>query len=1099
MCSRWLFDFNLFETNAIDYHSVRLQRWSTRLYLLIFSFAILILSIYASLEIINWRIEIQNPTFDLYEQLENKYSIECICSDVSISYGQFIQLIPTYHQVCSSQFITNEWINLLFNPATTPFYHAADFRSTGSQQFQLLAILCRTSAQSTDDNLRSFLNTELISEKLLSQTRLIAQIQADINAFQVNGPDAFFYTYLFIQDLIIANDLVPAIETVLLLYAYEYPGLEGNFWHNMFFTDATFLMDGIYCDCTITPTCSIPGGFFSDHLYDSSWLNYAYSDIIDGWYTGCRPMDSLVDSTLKSFYNQTFLNSFLQYFTNSSVYFPSLDIYEPTIFDSNNTTIANIVKANFIEKWTQNITYTSYFDQCAPKSCAYTINKRFNIVYIIVTLLGLYGGLSIALRFITPIIIKFLFRRKQSAPMIQSSSNWLQRLYRSLYEINLFKSAIHVQPSDINQQQWSTRFYIFFLSFTLTIITVYTTVTLQIIQINLINPSLNTVLNLQQQDGVSEFQCPCSQLSVSIKYFIELNPTYHEICSSDFVSENWIKSLTSVSTGFFNDFRVSGPMYRLLQSYCQLANDTVNSALRTFYETQFVKSNLITPDLFASEMASLVNHFKLVIPNRFSHTLQLIRETTQVNQFATVSRSNFDIHVDNETGHLRTTLLQNDNNGNSNINGYYCSAIIDRECRFAAYIRTYDQYGNPTDHWIPGIYTSIYWSESLSVSELICFYNQSCIDNVVTLASISYPNNFTALSRSSQFSINGTFALLINNLFIESWNETFSYATYFEQCQSRSCSYTINQRPTINSVITTVIGLFGGLSVLFRFISPFIVTFIFTYCRRHGQSQEPSPTIQRKGCFRIRTYLVVIWKKVRQVFDTLNLFENVNKPSPPEDELHAQRQWTRVYILILISTISIIVLVTLFTRETKTITINKPTLEIYKDFRQSVDCLCTNLSIPYYTFIDLNPSFHDICSSDFIMSRSDWTTMIYKTYLDAIDIPLDFTKYDSTAIFKFQGAAVLHFQALQGICMYSSNGLVSAFGMNWYPVLLNEMEGIIYMKPQEYNQWYINVSNESYFYACQPKTCSYILSNRFNLLYVTKTVLVLYGGLSLFY
>ncbi len=103
---QWISELNLFETSATDDTSFRIQRWSTRFYILIFAITLLILSIYASFHIITLRIEIQNPTMDLYKELEDKYSMECYCSETSILHDEFIDLVPIYHQVCSGDFVT---------------------------------------------------------------------------------------------------------------------------------------------------------------------------------------------------------------------------------------------------------------------------------------------------------------------------------------------------------------------------------------------------------------------------------------------------------------------------------------------------------------------------------------------------------------------------------------------------------------------------------------------------------------------------------------------------------------------------------------------------------------------------------------------------------------------------------------------------------------------------------------------------------------------------------------------------------------------------------------------------------------------------------
>ncbi|CAF1152540.1 unnamed protein product [Adineta steineri] len=384
--------------------------------------------------------------------------------------------------------------------------------------------------------------------------------------------------------------------------------------------------------------------------------------------------------------------------------------------------------------------------------------------------------------------------------------------------------------------------------------------------------------------------------------------------------------------------------------------------------------------------------------------------------------------------------------------------------------------------------------------------------------------------------------------------------------------------------------------------------------------------------------------KLSTIMVTLNLFENVDKPHPPEEELRTQRRMTRVYLFIVILTLGIITWITALTYQTKTISMDKPTFDVYKSLEQLVDCPCANVSIPYHTFIDLKMSFHKVCSSDFTDLHSDWMAMLYSSFSHEI-------KSEDNVI-TFQRMALSHFQALRVICetsmhsaktelslflnstfystsmveldvfqkqidatllnfkshslssnyihslelirgMYSNNVFISAFGTNWSPVLRWEVPNAkVYMQPQQYNmsscncatskacvetmklrlesrspwavpgmlsgclpldsmlestleclydqtcidkisdaldssirytpliadhtrfhpinimkldnitnqffieKWSESVSFEAYFNACHTDKCSYTISKRFNIGYISSTVITFYGGLS---
>jgi hypothetical protein len=64
------------------------------------------------------------------------------------------------------------------------------------------------------------------------------------------------------------------------------------------------------------------------------------------------------------------------------------------------TTISILIDELFVEHWINHSNYSNYFLSCAPRSCSYTYVQRMDALYMITTLLGLYGGLTFVLRFV---------------------------------------------------------------------------------------------------------------------------------------------------------------------------------------------------------------------------------------------------------------------------------------------------------------------------------------------------------------------------------------------------------------------------------------------------------------------------------------------------------------------------------------------------------------------------------------------------------------------------------------------------------------------------------------------------------------------------
>ncbi|CAF1343755.1 unnamed protein product, partial [Rotaria sordida] len=96
----------------------------------------------------------------------------------------------------------------------------------------------------------------------------------------------------------------------------------------------------------------------------------------------------------------------------------------------------------------------------------------------------------------------------------------------------------------------------------------------------------------------------------------------------------------------YEDFRVQATgQFQLLQSFCELAEQTVVRALQDFATSEFITANVISATIFDAQMRSTINTFQLETPSAFISTLELIRRTTHGNAFMTVYASNWDMKI----------------------------------------------------------------------------------------------------------------------------------------------------------------------------------------------------------------------------------------------------------------------------------------------------------------------------------------------------------------------------------------------------------------------------------------------------------------------
>ena len=141
---------------------------------------------------------------------------------------------------------------------------------------------------------------------------------------------------------------------------------------------------------------------------------------VPGMTRGCFTIDSLLLSTLECFYLESCLSKlyFIIYVTSD------VDRTDYTWFQSRllvydqessrfppNTALSVIARAIMIEQWNSSVSFDLYYEGCAPTYCTYSYTTRaFNFIEILIKLVSMFGGLSIAVRLITPPLVELVFK-----------------------------------------------------------------------------------------------------------------------------------------------------------------------------------------------------------------------------------------------------------------------------------------------------------------------------------------------------------------------------------------------------------------------------------------------------------------------------------------------------------------------------------------------------------------------------------------------------------------------------------------------------------------------------------------------------------------
>ncbi|CAF4114891.1 unnamed protein product [Adineta steineri] len=357
-----------------------------------------------------------------------------------------------------------------------------------------------------------------------------------------------------------------------------------------------------------------------------------------------------------------------------------------------------------------------------------------------------------------------------------------------------------------------SRLYIILLSLSLGIIIFFTSFSLQTRTITVLSPSQTTFSYLQDQQK-SSLSCLCSQASIQHDVFLSISPRLHQVCSSDFVVEQWWGYLWGLDAVInFRDLKLLSIQFRILASLCSLAQQSIDNDKSAFFTNKLVTLELISFSSFQAQIDSLTATFIAQTPDKFRRTQSFIYETFRANQLLVVPETNWQLAFTTAADNYVVATVPRNSFGNN----YSCITSLDSFSR-PLYID-----GNYNTTVLPGVVASCLPIDGIRLSTLECFFDSNCILNLTSIAStrtttiwIAKPLN---ASIPSNYSSNTLIGNLVDSLFVEDWGIKSNYSSYFASCAPYSCSYHYIDHNTILYIITTVLGLYGGLVVILHFI-----------------------------------------------------------------------------------------------------------------------------------------------------------------------------------------------------------------------------------------------------------------------------------------
>ena len=306
----------------------------------------------------------------------------------------------------------------------------------------------------------------------------------------------------------------------------------------------------------------------------------------------------------------------------------------------------------------------------------------------------------------------------------------------------------------------------------------------------------------------------------------------HQVCLSDFVTYQWTDFILSSFDGnvdWSNDFRVTSiSTFQALTSLCTLAGDTINNSRARFDATSYVTIDLSSPDILEARAQSLIDEFWGSTKTDFLSSLSIVQNITQANALLSASLTNAFFGY--SFGNPYATVFP--------------SIYADCDCYLSAWCAEPSPIHDDTlveiVLTVRGMLTGCYTLEALLQSTLECFYDQPCFDELTAALSQTIRPNVSILdaTAASNFSATSKLGEILNELMAEKWIWAVNYSGYYAQCRPSECHYTVKRRNDVIYIVTTVIGLVGGLVTALKVMIPLVVKVI---------RRKPNPRVQRTG------------------------------------------------------------------------------------------------------------------------------------------------------------------------------------------------------------------------------------------------------------
>lgn len=357
----------------------------TRVYIFLMLIVFLTVLLITGLDRNNELTTIMAPSENEFDILDKKYrnqGLSCPCTRVSITYETFSSVSVEYHQICSSSYVQSYWWTLLVDSGDVVRFRD---RPLLGAYFRMLSSLCSVAKQTIANAIQNYASSTFVSVETFGRDFFQNEIDSYLNRYIKQIPSKFVRTHKFITETFRSNQIQ---DMFMSAWRLIFTTAEENF----IIGTMPVLYENGTCTCatSLNSNCSRKLTFFLPNLTTTTLPQLRGS---------CSVVNGLRLSSIECFYDQLCLNKVAN-ILNMSITLEPLNSSLETRFPINRTLIGEIMEELFIERWINTTNYSSYYQACSPRYCQHTIQTHNSVLFMIMTLLGLYGGLTITIQFV---------------------------------------------------------------------------------------------------------------------------------------------------------------------------------------------------------------------------------------------------------------------------------------------------------------------------------------------------------------------------------------------------------------------------------------------------------------------------------------------------------------------------------------------------------------------------------------------------------------------------------------------------------------------------------------------------------------------------